>query len=128
MPLTAGLFSSAPRPSQLVFLPSFPFLDGFFAAYPYHLSVLVVDAITSYSSDVSAATVRLNGSVIGTIPPNPWSAVAQFRPVSIHFSNAVLRPRQASGFSLNNQWEIIPAPGTWLIVGNWRVHYWQMLP
>jgi hypothetical protein len=130
VPLTAGLFSTPPRPMQFVYLPSFPYPgQPFFLAYAFNLSVLVVEVVTSYSSDVSAATVRVNGSVIGTIPPNPWSLAAPFRrPVSIHFDNAVLRPRQTSGLSLNNQWEIVPAPGTWLMVGNWRIHYWQNLP
>jgi hypothetical protein len=68
---------------------------------------------------------------IGTIPPRSYAQTGgELAPLSILFANAGLLKAQV-GLSITglNQLEIIP-PRTiydWLVVGNWRFHYYQLL-
>jgi hypothetical protein len=137
--ISAGLATEVPpRPPEFVFLPPagsgytpFPFKKEFFVWRAIAYSVLELDVFTSYDTYASLADVRINGVSIGTIPPRSYAQTGgELAPLSILFSNAGLLKAQV-GLSITglNQLEIIP-PRTiydWLVVGNWRFHYYQLL-
>jgi hypothetical protein len=137
--ISAGLATDLPpRPPEFVFLPPagsgytpFPFQKNFHVWQAFGYSVLEFDVFTSYDTYASLADVRINGVSIGTIPPRSYAQTGgELAPLSILFANTLLKVQGGLGITGWNQLEIIPPTSTyeWLVVGNWRFHYYQLLP
>jgi hypothetical protein len=133
MPFSGGVFIPFPTPATLVYPPSFPFRKTFWVSEAIWYSALEIEVITSYDTWASAADVRINGTSIGKIAPRPWSLTGgELSSMSIHFSSGLL-PMVNIGGRLqrtgNSLLEIVPAAAyDYLIVGPWRVHYYQFWP
>ncbi len=128
MPISAGLWAQ-PSASALVYPPSFPFKRSFWVQNAIWYSALELEVVTAYSSSAAAADVRINGQSVGKVPPRPWSPSAQLSPVSLQFGNGMLQVLGSYGRTGTNELEVVPvSPADWLIVGNWRLHYFQHLP
>lgn len=127
---SAGLANDAMLPPpQLVFLPSFPFLKTFFVSNAIWYSVLELDVWTSYDTYANLADVQINGVSVGKIPPRSFAQNgSELAPISIQFGNGMLQVLGTFGRTGNNQLTIIPpTPNDYLIAGNWRIHYHQVL-
>jgi hypothetical protein len=128
---SAGLAMGPPRAPELVYLPSFPFSKTFWVFNAIWYSTLELDVFTSYDSYAGPlANIRINGVSIGQIPPRGFTQTSgELAPVSFQFGNGMLQTIGAMGRTGNNQFEIVPAAAyDWLVVGNWRFHYYQSLP
>jgi hypothetical protein len=119
-----------PRPPELVYLPSFPFRKSFWVYNAIWYSSLEFDVFTSYDTYTNLADVRINGVSVGQIPPRSWTQTGgELAPISFQFGNGMLQTMGAMGRTGTNQLEIVPgASYDWLVVGNWRFHYYQLLP
>ena len=128
---SAGLSMGLPRAPELVYPPSFPFRKSFWVYNAIWYSTLEFDVFTSYDSYAGAlADVRINGVSVGQIPPRGYTQTSgELAPVSFQFGNGMLQTIGAMGRTGTNQLEIVPAASyDWLVVGNWRFHYYQALP
>jgi hypothetical protein len=129
--ISAGLaLEIPPRPPELVYPPSFPFRKSFWVYNAIWYSVLELDVFTSYDTWASLADVRINGVSIGKIPPRSSTQTGgELAPVSFLFANGMIQTIGSMGRTGFNQLEIAPpTPYDWLVVGNWRFHYYQSLP
>ena len=127
---SAGLaMAIPPRPAELVYLPSFPFQKSFSVFNAIWYSVLEFEVFTSYDTWSALADVRINGVSIGKIPPRSWTQTGgELAPVSFQFQNGVLQTIGALGRTGANQLQIIPPTAyDYLVVANWRFHYYQIL-
>jgi hypothetical protein len=126
--ITAGLAMGTPRAPELVYLPSFPFNKSFFVFRAIWFSTLEFDVFTSYDSYASPlADIRINGVSVGQIPPRGNTQTGgELAPVSFQFGNGMLNTVGPGGRTGFNQFEIVPAGVyDYLVVGNWRFHYYQ---
>jgi hypothetical protein len=126
---SAGLAVEIPaRPPQLVYPPSFPFKKLFAVYNAMSYSVLEFDVWTSYETWDNLADVRINGVSIGKIPPKGW-AQNGYGPVCFQFANVMFNTHVPVAFGRTgfNEFEIIPPTYDYLVVGNWRFHYYQLL-
>jgi hypothetical protein len=130
--ISAGLAMFTPqRFPELVYPPSFPFRKNFFVFNAIWFSTLEFEVFTSYDSWTTAlADVRINGVSVGQIPPRGYTQTGgELAPVSFQFGNGMLQTIGALGRTGSNLCEIVPAASyDYLIVGNWRMHYFQALP
>ncbi len=127
---SAGLaLEVPPRPPELVYPPSFPFRKSFWVFNAIWYSALELDVFTSYDTWANLADVRINGVSIGKIPPRSWTQTGgELAHVSLHFANGMLQTIGTMGRTGANQLEIVPPTSyDYLIVGNWRFHYYQLL-
>jgi hypothetical protein len=127
---SAGLALQMPPQlfSELVYPPSWPFNKVFWVFNAIWYSALQLDVLTSYDTWAALADIRINGQSIGSIPPRSWAQTGgELSPVSIHFANGMLQVPGSWGRTGNNTLQIVPPAGHYLIVGNWRIHYYQML-
>lgn len=127
---SAGLaLQVPPGPPELVYLPSFPFRKGFSVFNAIWYSVLEMEVFTSYDNWTSLADVQINGVSVGKIPPRSYAqAGGELSAVSFEFGNGMLQTIGAMGRTGSNTLEIIPPTSyDYLIVGNWRFHYYQVL-
>jgi hypothetical protein len=128
-------FPPGPTPTiaQLVFLPSFPFKKNFLVFNAVVSTLLEFDVFTSYDTWAwPLADVRINGMSVGQIPPRSYTQTAgELAPVSFLFNSTLLLPGGTPpGTTSTNQFEIVPQGVNvdWLLVQNWRFHYWQISP
>ena len=130
MPISAGVSIPFPTRSELVFPPSFPFNKSFWVENAIWYSALELEVWTSYEAYGSLATVSVNNQKIGEIPPRSTPQNGnELAPVSIHFANGVLHMNQEGRRTGANTLQIVPPTSdAWLVVGNWRIHYYQSLP
>ena len=70
--VTGGLSIIDPR-GGLVSPPSLPYSKPFLVFDTVASALLLVEAVTSYSSFASSADVKVNGTVVGQIPPLAWN-------------------------------------------------------
>jgi hypothetical protein len=114
-----------------VYPPSFPFRKIFWVFNAIWYSTLEFDVFTSYDSYAGPlADIRINGVSVGKVPPRGFTQTGgELAPVSFQFGNGMLQTLGPMGRTGNNQFEIVPG-GTYdyLVVGNWRFHYYQSLP
>jgi hypothetical protein len=118
-----------PTPSAvLVQLPMFPFTRNFFVFNAVASVLLEFDVVTSYDTPAGPmADVLINGVRVGQVPPNPFTQNAdKLATASFPFDASILRFPGAFGTTGRNQLEIVPPPFDYLVVQNWRFHYWQL--
>jgi hypothetical protein len=131
--VSSGLATAIPLPvprAELVQLPGFPFTKTFTVINAFVSALLEFDVFTSYDTRAGPmADVLINGVNIGQVPPNSFTQHAgELAPVSFQFEAAILRFPGAFGRTGPNQLEIVPPPFDYLVVQNWRFHYWQISP
>jgi len=131
MPQFSGGFAMAipPRAPELVYPPSFPFRKSFTVFNAIWYSILEFDVFTSYDTWANLADIRINGNSIGKVPPRGWTQTGgELAAVSFPFQNGVLQTIGNFGRTGSNVLEIVPpTPYDYLVVGNWRFHYYQIL-
>jgi hypothetical protein len=134
MAISSGLALALPGPGypELVYPPYFPFRKQFGVEKATYYSVVVFDVFTSYDSYAGPlAEVRINGNVVGRIPPRGYTQTGgELAPVSFHFQNGFLNGVGPPGRTGNQNFlEIVPGTSyDYLVVGYWRVHYQQVVP
>jgi hypothetical protein len=118
-----------PTPSAvLVQLPMFPFTRDFFVFNAVASVLLEFDVFTSYDTPAGPmADVLINGVRVGQVPPNSFTQNAdELATASFPFAASILRFPGVFGTTGRNQLEIVPPPLDYLVVQNWRFHYWQL--
>jgi hypothetical protein len=128
--LAMALTPPTPR-GELVIDPGYPYTKTFPVFNAVATSLLEFEVFTSYDSYYAIfADVRINGVSIGQIPPRGFTQFAgELATVSFLFESALFLAGGALGrTSFNNQLRIVPNPNDYLVVQNWRIHYWQISP
>jgi hypothetical protein len=106
----------------------FPFTRDFFVFNAVASVLLEFDVFTSYDTPAGPmADVLINGVRVGQVPPNSFTQNAdELATASFPFAASILRFPGAFGTTGRNQLEIVPPPFDYLVVQNWRFHYWQL--
>lgn len=130
--VSSGLATELPplptTSAVLVQPPMLPFTRDFFVFNAVASVLLEFDVFTSYETPAGPmADVLINGVRVGQVPPNSFKQNAdELATVSFPFAASILRFPGAFGTTGRNQLEIVPPPFDYLVVQNWRFHYWQL--
>jgi hypothetical protein len=106
----------------------FPYNKPFFVFSRIWYSILVMEALTSYIDYAAGlAEVRINGNVVGHIPPIPdhHGIMAQH---TFWFANGFLIDSVLGGPYHPNYLNIVPPAANYIILGRTWLHYYQYIP
>lgn len=103
----------------------FPYNKPFYVYNRIWYSVLIMEALTSYVDYTALAEIRINGNVVGHIPPIPdhHGIMAQH---TFWFPNGILYDSVLGGLQPNYM-NIVPPTTHYIILGRAWLHYYQSL-